>query len=155
MPVTYKSKSEEDTAALAGRIVPLLRRGDLLCLHGNLGTGKSVFCRALIRKLCNAPALTVPSPTYTLVQGYDAPGAPVYHFDLYRLEEPEEIYELGWEDALYEGISLIEWPERLGGLVPAERLDIVLEGNEAAGKKERFIRLEPQGKDWEERLAVL
>lgn len=113
-----------------------------------------VFCRALIRALCALPDMTVPSPTYTLVQAYDTPSAPVYHFDLYRLEAPDEVYELGWEEALYEGISLIEWPERLGNIVPSERLDIVF-SQEGYDKNARLITLMPHGKGWEERLAVL
>lgn len=86
MPVIYKSVSETETAAYAARLAPLLQGGDVLCLQGTLGMGKSVFCRALIRALCALPDMTVPSPTYTLVQAYDTPSAPVYHFDLYRLE---------------------------------------------------------------------
>lgn len=154
MPILYKSVSEIETAACAARLAPLLRAGDVLCMRGTLGMGKSVFCRALIRTLCNLPDLTVPSPTYTLVQAYDASGVPVYHFDLYRLEAPDEVYELGWEEALYDGISLIEWPERLENIVPSERLDIVL-SQDGPVPDARLITMEPHGKGWEERLAVL
>jgi tRNA threonylcarbamoyl adenosine modification protein YjeE len=98
----------------------------ILCLSGPLGAGKSVFARALIRALHNDPNLNVPSPTFTLIQTYDTDNFPINHFDLYRLEDPEEIYELGWEDAISEGITIVEWPERLAGMIPARRLDITI-----------------------------
>lgn len=118
------SASEEETAALAVALAPSLRRGAVLCLWGDLGMGKSVFARALIRALAGDPALDVPSPTYTLVQDYETPRGPLYHCDLYRLSAPEEVYELGWEEMLAHGIAVVEWPERLGGILPARRTDI-------------------------------
>ena len=122
--LVYKSRSEEDTTKLATKMAGLLCTGDTVFLNGNLGTGKTVFARALIRALSQNKELDVPSPTYTLVQTYDTPDAVLWHFDLYRIKNPEDIYELGWEDAQYDGISLIEWPERLENLAPAGRLDI-------------------------------
>ncbi len=119
-------QTEETARALA----PKLKRGAILLLHGNLGMGKTAFARALIRALVNDPYHEVPSPTFTLVQTYDTPESPIYHFDLYRLEDPEEIFELGWEDAISEGITIVEWPERLGPYKPAKSnaqiLDITL-----------------------------
>ncbi|MCB9987980.1 MAG: tRNA (adenosine(37)-N6)-threonylcarbamoyltransferase complex ATPase subunit type 1 TsaE [Rhodospirillales bacterium] len=115
----FISKSEKDTETFAASLTAALQPGDTLCLHGDLGTGKSVFCRALIRALSHDNDLDVPSPTFTLVQTYDTRRGPVYHFDLYRLEDPEEVYELGWDDALAEGITLIEWPEKAGVFLPA------------------------------------
>lgn len=122
---TYTSKDEEETARIARDLAATLTAGDVLCLHGDLGLGKSVFARALIRHMMGNAAQEVPSPTFTLVQIYDTPAAPLWHFDLYRLKDPEEIYELGWEDA-GEAICLIEWPERLGYLLPQKRIDIHL-----------------------------
>jgi tRNA threonylcarbamoyladenosine biosynthesis protein TsaE len=122
----FESGSEEETARFAASLAPQLRQGDTLLLHGNLGTGKTVFARALIRALSGDETLEVPSPTFTLVQTYDTPLGALWHFDLYRLEKGEEIYELGWEEALSGGLMLVEWPERLGGLVPPSRLDIHL-----------------------------
>ncbi len=113
----HTTHNEKETAAIAEKLAADLKPGDLVFLWGPLGAGKSVFARALIRALCGDPELDVPSPTFTLVQQYDAPGAAIWHFDLYRLEHPEEIYELGWEDALAGGIVLLEWPERLSGIL--------------------------------------
>jgi len=121
------------TAALAARLAALVRRGDVIALAGDLGTGKTSFARAFINALPRvedeaageAPE-EVPSPTFTLVQTYRRRPADVWHFDLYRLKRSEEAYELGIEEAFAEAISLIEWPERLGPLLPAERLDLVL-----------------------------
>ena len=113
---TFVSHSETETADIAHAFAARLHSGMLITLQGDLGAGKSVFARALIRTLAGDPALEVPSPTFTLVQTYETTRGAVWHFDLYRLKGPEEIYELGWDEALAEGIVLVEWPERLGGL---------------------------------------
>lgn len=117
-------RSENETAQLAADLAPSLQKGDVVLLHGTLGTGKTVFARSLIRTLTDSADLEVPSPTFTLVQTYNADPAPIYHFDLYRLESPDEIFELGWEEALAEGIVIVEWPERLGPYKPRAPLDI-------------------------------
>lgn len=126
----YTSASEEDTIKIAQEFATQIRDNDVIALHGNLGMGKSVFARALIRELAGDPALDVPSPTFTLVQLYDTPKAPIAHFDLYRLEDPQEILELGWEDTLSDGITLIEWPDRLGPYMPRMRVDIHLQAGD-------------------------
>lgn len=118
------TRSESETAALAAEIARDLSSGDVLFLRGNLGAGKSVFARALVRALCGDNGLEVPSPTFTLVQTYETDKGPLWHFDLYRLKDPDEIYETGWEEALTEGIVVVEWPERLGGLAPRSYTDI-------------------------------
>lgn len=100
------------TAALGARIAPLLQPGEAVLLFGPLGMGKSTLARGLIRAL-TTPDEDVPSPTFTLVQFYEASPA-VAHFDLYRLSRPEEAFEIGLDEALDDGIALIEWPERLG-----------------------------------------
>lgn len=122
----YISRSEDDTVALASRLADVLKPGDVLCLHGDLGMGKSVFARGLIRALSRKPDLDVPSPTFTLVQTYDTDAGDVWHFDLYRLKNPDEVYELGWEEGLANAIVIVEWPERLGYLMPSTRIDISL-----------------------------
>lgn len=118
MDRTITSASEADTQAEAARVAAAMKGGDVLLLEGDLGAGKTVFARALIRALAGDSGLEVPSPTFTLVQTYDTPRGIVWHFDLYRLEEPEEIYEIGWEEALAGGIVIVEWPERLAGRLP-------------------------------------
>ncbi|AMM85783.1 tRNA (adenosine(37)-N6)-threonylcarbamoyltransferase complex ATPase subunit type 1 TsaE [Martelella sp. AD-3] len=127
---------EDATIALARALAPLLRRGDCLALSGDLGMGKSTFARALIRALMDAPELEVPSPTFTLVQLYEA-APPLYHFDLYRLSDPDELIELGFDEALEDGISLIEWPERGGDMLPKNALTLVF-NEEGEGRRVRL-----------------
>src|SRR5271155_3142166 len=112
------------TAALAARIASLARPGDVIALTGELGAGKTSFARAFIRARGGVEA--VPSPTFTLVQVYELAEGTIWHIDGYRLRDPEEAWELDIEDAFIEGISLIEWPEKLGPLVPPRQLEIAL-----------------------------
>ena len=150
----------EATCALARQVAAAVRPGDVIALRGDLGSGKTAFARALIGALADpargaeeaGPGEEVPSPTFTLVQTYRRLPAEVWHFDLYRLERPDEVYELGIEDALAEGISLIEWPERLGPLLPRERLDLLLSFGAAPGARRAEIR--GHG-GWAERLKRL
>ena len=114
-------------AALAG---PAGATG-VLCLWGTLGAGKTAFVRALVAAAAGAP-VEVPSPTFTLVQVYDLPGGPLWHFDLYRLADAAEVHELGWDEALAGGLVAVEWPDRLGHLLPHRRLDLVLAAIPAA-----------------------
>lgn len=129
---------EGATAALAARIAGLARRGDVVALRGPLGSGKTAFARAFIRARF-ATREEVPSPTFTLVEIYGSSPPLVWHFDLFRLERPEEVWELGIEDALADGISLIEWPERMGELLPRERLDIELAFGAAADARTAIL----------------
>ncbi len=141
------------TARLAEAFSKHVRRGDVIGLGGTLGVGKTTFARALINALARrrgAPDEEVPSPTFTLVQVYELGGLIVSHFDLYRLERPDEVHELGLDDAIADGVVLIEWPERLAGLLPADRLDLVL--SPGSGPNERLAELTGSG-DWAERLA--
>lgn len=131
---------EAATAGLAARLAFRARQGDVIGLSGPLGSGKTSFARAFIRAY-GGGSEEVPSPTFTLVEIYSVAGRPpVWHFDLYRLTAPEEAWELGIEEAWSEGISLIEWPERLGKLLPAERLLLALE--EGARPTSRIARLD-------------
>ena len=122
MSLPDERATEQLGATLAGR----LRRGDVVGLKGELGAGKTTLARAILRAAAGDRTLIVPSPTFTLVEVYETPRGPYWHFDLYRLETPEQVYELGWEEALADGISLIEWPERLGPLLP-KHLSVTLE----------------------------
>ena len=142
---------EAATERLAAAMAPLLRAGDVVALSGDLGAGKTVLARALIRALTSDPDEEVPSPTFTLVQRYDSAAATVWHFDLYRLNGADEVVELGWDEAAADGIALVEWPDRLGPLLPAERLDIRLA---TAGDETRLATLTGHG-GWAGRLTNL
>lgn len=113
------------TLALGARLARLLRPGDAVLLQGPLGAGKSELARALIRTAAGDPALEVPSPSYTLVQAYDTPLGVLHHFDLWRLDGPGGVVELGWDEARA-GIVVVEWAERLGGLRPDDALTVQL-----------------------------
>lgn len=128
--------------ALARQISEICGIGDLIALYGNLGVGKSVFARAFVRHRMG-PDEEVPSPTFTLVQSYDRAGVPIAHFDLYRIQQPDEILELGFEDAMADGTVLVEWPDRLGAYLPLDRLDIEI--SQGASTNARSIRVTGHG----------
>lgn len=136
----------EATEKLAKSIASLLRPSDVLTLHGDLGSGKTTFARALLREL--GIQGEVPSPTFTLVQIYKTARFPVYHFDLYRLKDASELEELGFDDALTSGVTVIEWPERAEGRLTNQRLALHFALGSAMS---RTCRLEPYG-SWAERL---
>ena len=133
------------TEQLATKIAPFLHRGDLLALYGDLGAGKTTFARALL----HARGVTgeVPSPTFTLVQIYDTCTIPLYHFDLYRLKSATELDELGFDDAMADGIVVVEWPERAEGRLTPDHLALHF----AADASGRQCRLVGHGQ-WIERL---
>ena len=146
--MTFDLADEVATEALAGRIAGMAKPGDVFTLIGNLGTGKTVFARAFIRARCNADE-EVPSPTFTLLQTYEAKETIIYHFDLYRIEKPNDAIELGIEEAFADGLTLIEWGERLGSLLPTNRLDV----NLFPGKSDNSRRAKLMGfGDWQARL---
>lgn len=141
----FRLDDEAATARLGAAIAARLKTGEAICLTGPLGAGKSTFARALVRAL-TTPDEDVPSPTFTLVQFYEGDGLTLAHFDLYRLSDPDEAYEIGLEEALEDGAAVIEWPERLEGRLPPDRLDIdIMVDGEA-----RRVRLTPAGA-WEGR----
>ena len=123
--VSLTLSSSDETASLARHIAPLLTAGDVLLLDGPIGAGKSFFARTLILDLLPVPE-DIPSPTFTLVQIYDAPDFEIWHCDLYRLSTPYEVQELGIEDAFQDAVCLIEWPDRLGDLTPPDALTLAL-----------------------------
>ncbi|WP_026792926.1 tRNA (adenosine(37)-N6)-threonylcarbamoyltransferase complex ATPase subunit type 1 TsaE [Pleomorphomonas oryzae] len=147
---TVTVADETGTMRLADDIAAITRPGDVVALHGDLGMGKSAFARAVVRRLAGDPDLEVPSPTFTLLQSYETARFPVHHFDLYRLADPDELIEIGFSEAIGEGLSLIEWPDRAGDELPAERLDIVIsEGDSIDGRR---FALHGHGASWTERL---
>lgn len=128
MQNVFYSKSEQETADIAEQMAKITKQGDVWALHGTLGAGKSVFARAFIQSLTGAKE--VPSPTFTLVQMYVAPEFDVYHYDLYRLKKSDEIFELGVEEAFYSGVSLVEWPEKMGEFAPRNMWHVKIEIND-------------------------
>ncbi|HMB77779.1 MAG TPA: tRNA (adenosine(37)-N6)-threonylcarbamoyltransferase complex ATPase subunit type 1 TsaE, partial [Kiloniellaceae bacterium] len=151
-PLTLPNESA--TQAFARRLAALARPGDLIALEGDLGAGKTVLARAFINALPGPDGgpveEEVPSPSFTLVQIYERLPAPVWHFDLYRLSSPEEVFELGIEEALAEAIALVEWPQRLGGAFAiSSRLDLRLDFAEAADARHLSLR---GGAAWQDRL---
>ncbi len=120
----------EDTDRLGAWFAHRLTAGDCVLLDGPVGAGKSHFCRALIREKLGH-YVDVPSPTFTLVQTYDAAECEIWHADLYRLSSSGELFELGLDDALSDALCLIEWPDRMGSVQPANaiRLHIAMDGD--------------------------
>ena len=162
---------EAATLALARSLTGLLQAGDVVFLIGDLGAGKTTFARGLINALPPVGDTgvghtgpdgvgsgdgvgdeEVPSPTFTLVQIYERRPAPVWHVDLYRLERPEEVEELGLEEAAREAITLIEWPDRLGQRIPVDRLEVQLSYGEDANA--RSVVLTGYG-SWRKRLSAI
>ena len=132
-----------ETERLAAHLAPHATPGDVIGLCGALGSGKTALARAFIRARLGRPAEEVPSPTFTLVQLYEHAAGAIWHFDLYRLGEAEDAYELGIEDAFSDAISLIEWPEKLGTIMPDDWLQVDLAPGE--GEEGRTITITPHG----------
>lgn len=128
------------TVDLGARLAAAARPGDVFALVGGLGAGKTTFARGFVRALCGEDVET-PSPTYTLVQTYDAPAFTIRHADLYRIEHPSEIVELGLEDAFDSEVCLIEWPDRLGAFLPPAHVEVRLQ--EAAAGDGRLAWITP------------
>ena len=149
---------EASTASLAADIASLVRPGDLLTLSGELGSGKTTFARALIRALVGEPDLEVPSPTFTLIQVYessvkDAAQFPIVHADLFRIKDPSELAELGWEEASDGALVLVEWPERAGSSLAGDRLEIAFSIDTEKGPDFRTIAVTGIGA-FAQRLAL-
>lgn len=148
--ITFRTEAE--TARFAETLAPLLVPGDTLLLDGDLGSGKTHFARALIQaRLAVAGwAEDVPSPSFTLVQVYNDGIAEIWHCDLYRLSDPGEVAELGLDDAFEAVICLVEWPDRLEGLAPADALHVALAMTEVPGQ--RACVLSGVAARWQDRL---
>ena len=136
--MVFETNSEQATedfaAALAGKVSP----GTVICLDGDLGTGKTVFARGFARGL----GITEPivSPTFTILHGYEGGRLPLWHFDVYRIEDPEEMYEIGFEDCFYgDGVSLVEWASRVKEIIPGDAVHVRIEKNLEKGFDYRRI----------------
>lgn len=133
--LTLDLPTEADTARLGEDLARVAKRGDCILLEGPIGAGKSTLARAFIRARLGQGE-DVPSPTFTLVQVYDAGAVEIWHADLYRLTHPDEVWELGLDAAFDSAICLVEWPDRLGRHQPAGALHVRLE---AAGDGRRAV----------------
>jgi N-acetylmuramate 1-kinase len=148
--LTRHLKDTEAAAALGAELALMARAGSVICLHGELGSGKTTIARSFIQALAAGEEIEVPSPTFTLVQTYDATRVPVAHIDLYRLSAPQELAELGLDELIGTHQLIVEWPERLGRDLAADRLDVRLESD---GKR-RKAELEGHGA-WAQALKRL
>ena len=147
-----RTVDEAGLTRIAELIALKVRAGDLITLTGDLGAGKTTFARAFIRAMLDDLTAEVPSPTFTLVQSYPTQRIEIAHFDLYRLNSPDELDEIGFDEAVTGGVALVEWPERAGDRLSGNRLDIALaSGNPAAT---RTITLTPDA-GWTARLTRL
>ena len=145
----FSLKNELETGILASQLADVSVTGDVIGLIGDLGVGKTAFARAFIN--ARVGDVEVPSPTFTIVQVYEFSDINVYHFDLYRIEETEELFELGIEDAFTDGISLIEWPDRMDTYLPSDRLDIIF--SSVSSENARQVTLVGYGENWINRLV--
>jgi len=144
--ISVYTVDEERLKTLAASLAPQCKTGDCLLLIGELGAGKTSFARAFIHALQQSESEEVVSPTFTLVQTYQTKAAPVAHFDLYRIKHAQELQEIGLDDALQQGITLIEWPQIAQNWLPAASLTVsigfVTNGNE------RSITLSSPDSSW-------
>ncbi len=136
--VEVTTGSEAETRQLGERLGRLLEGGDFITLTGELGAGKTQFTKGIAGGLGVASARYLGSPTYTLMNQYTG-RVPLYHFDLYRLEGPDDIYDLGFDDYFHgDGVVVVEWADRLGETLPTERLDIIISYLSDEGRLIRF-----------------
>jgi tRNA threonylcarbamoyl adenosine modification protein YjeE len=136
---------EQATEAFAAHLAEWLQAADMIALGGDLGVGKTTFARALIRSLTGDSSLEAPSPTFTLMQTYDGPDFPIVHADFYRIKHPDEIVNLGWDEAIEDALVLIEWPQRGEDALKSDRLDVELALAPALGPEARRITLTGHG----------
>src|SRR4249920_136577 len=142
---TVTLADEAATYRLMTDVAALIEPGDLITLSGDLGAGKTTFARALIRYFAADESIEVPSPTFTLTQTYTLPRFPLMHVDLYRLSGAAELAELGFDDAGEDAVTLLEWPDRAAGFLPADRLDISFALAPQQGPNARHARISGYG----------
>ena len=136
----YNSNSPEETAKIAIDFAKTLNAGDCICMYGNLGVGKTAFVQGLAKGLGIDEYLS--SPTFTIVNCYEG-SLPLYHFDVYRIQDEDEMYEIGYEEYVYgDGISVIEWSENIKEILPQKRYEITLEKDYDKSENYRKITIE-------------
>ena len=142
---SLEAPDEAATLEIAAAQAAWLEPGDFVGLTGDLGAGKTTFARGLIRALAGVRDLEAPSPTFTLMQVYDAPRGPVVHADFYRLRGPRELENLGWDEAVADAIAIVEWPERVAEALPADRLEVEIRFDPGRGPDYRRLTLRGKG----------
>ena len=145
---TLQFDSPEQTAIYAAKLAKNLAPEDIILLNGDVGAGKSYFCRALIQSVLQYEE-DIPSPTFTLVQQYDTEIGELWHADLYRLNDPTEVIELGLLDAIEGAIILIEWPDQITDFLPNSALNININTSD---HETRVLRFSWTDKKWDEKL---
>lgn len=150
--MVFETDSEEATEDFAASLAEKVKPGTVICLDGDLGTGKTVFARGFARGL----GITEPivSPTFTILHGYEGGRLPLWHFDVYRIEDPEEMYEIGFEDCFYgDGVSLVEWASRVREIIPEDAVHVRIEKNLEKGFDYRKITVSGMPEEPEEPAA--
>lgn len=139
----YISNSYEETQKIATDFAKTLKEGDVLCMYGDLGVGKTAFVQGLAKGLeINEP---ITSPTFTIVNEYSGT-LPLYHFDVYRITDSDEMYEIGYEEYVYgDGVSVIEWPQLIDDILPEKRYDIEIAKDYDKGENYRTIEIKEVG----------
>lgn len=139
----YISNSYEDTQKIAAEFANTLKEGDVICMYGDLGVGKTAFAKGLAKGLgINEP---ITSPTFTILNVYNG-SLPLYHFDVYRIADSDEMYEIGYEEYVYgDGVSVIEWPGLINDILPDKRYDIEIAKDYDKGENYRTIDIKEVG----------
>lgn len=139
----YISNSYEETQKIAADFAKTLKEGDVLCMYGDLGVGKTAFVQGLAKGLGIDEPIT--SPTFTIVNEYSGT-LPLYHFDVYRIADSDEMYEIGYEEYVYgDGVSVIEWPQLIDDILPEKRYDIEIAKDYDKGENYRTIEIKEVG----------
>lgn len=139
----YISNSYEETQQIAIEFAKTLGGGDVLCMYGDLGVGKTAFVQGLAKGLGISDHIT--SPTFTIVNEYSGT-LPLYHFDVYRIADSDEMYEIGYEEYVYgDGVSVIEWPQLIDDILPEKRYDITISKDYDKGENYRLIQIKGVG----------
>jgi N-acetylmuramate 1-kinase len=137
----HEAPDEAAMLSFAAAQAAWLKPGDFVALSGELGAGKTTFARGLVRALVETPDIETPSPTFTLMQIYEAPAGQVVHADFYRLRGPLELENIGWEEAIAGAIAIVEWPERVAAALPPDRIEVNIRFDSARGPDFRILEL--------------
>lgn len=142
MNIAYTVRNEKETEVFARELAKMAQPGSVICLTGDLGVGKTTMTKGIAKALGIEEPIT--SPTFTVVQEYEGGRLPLYHFDVYRVNDPEELFELGFDEYIHgKGVCVIEWADLIRGMLPQKRIEVDIERSEfpGAGEDERIISL--------------